>query len=156
MECKEEGTEVNSVPTDPIDNSTRTSSVDDPEQETPTTSTESEEVTSAESAPSETTEKSADKDPQVDKSLKNVEAEVKQVQDNKNENKDGNKDATTGKDQHKSESEESDDDEEAVLESSPCGRWHKRKEQVSNLSFLQIYAVCFFLMNMFDKYSLNC
>ena len=31
---------------------------------------------------------------------------------------------------HQSEDEDSDDDEEAVLESSPCGRWHKRKEQV--------------------------
>ena len=122
--------EENSISQKPADTPVRTSSSEDPDRDTPTTSTEGEEATSAESAPGDNAVKQTNKIQQLDISLKNLETDVKKGQDTKNEIKDGNKDITTGKDDHQSEDEDSDDDEEAVLESSPCGRWHKRKEQV--------------------------
>ena len=125
-----ENCEVNTIPQKPVDTPAQTSSSEDPDIDTPTTSTEGEEATSAESAPGDNSVKQTDKIQQLDISLKNLETDVKKGQDTINEIKDGNKDITTGKDDHQSEDEDSDDDEEAVLESSPCGRWHKRKEQV--------------------------
>ena len=110
---------------------TRTSSSEDPDQDTPTTSTECEEVPSAELPPADNSIKQSDKVQQLDISLKNLETEGnKKGNDTKKENKDENTEIKIGKDDHQSEDEDSDDDEEAVLESSPCGRWHKRKEQV--------------------------
>ena len=108
--------------------SPRTSSSEDPDQEAHTTSTESEEATSSESAPAESSlATNSEKNQQLDK---NLDIGGKAEQENKPDNKEGNKETTAGKSQHQSEDDDSDDDEEAVLESSPCGRWHKRKEQV--------------------------
>ena len=130
MADTDENSEVNTISQKAGDTPLRTSSSEDPDQDTPTTSTEGEEATSAEPAPVDNAVKHTDKIQQLDISLKNLEAESKKLQDTKNENKDGNKDIPTVKDDQQSEDSDDDEDEEAVLESSPCGRWHKRKEQV--------------------------